>query len=326
MLTRNGAMITQNLDMFVKKTVILKRSGSVFVLLAGIVGLFLCTNLAIAAEAMDAGSAAAAVQVFPYAAEVTADGINLRSDSTTSSDVICTLQKGAIVEAVGEIYGWNKVRLPETAPAYLRADLAVSVEERTANFVPQDAANSRFNAIKITPERVNIRLRPDESSPIIGHAVKNEVVKFTELREKWYRIVPPRNVFGWIHSNFLRKVEPPVETAGSLLPAGITLPAGEPVAAASNKISESGVTESEKAKPQTGLSVYEGIVKAYGMVFNRRATHKLITKDKNVFLLKGDKQSLNAVVNRRVRITGKENGIAGKKYNLIEIVKIEVLD
>ncbi len=73
-------------------------------------------------------------------------------------------------------------------------------------------------------------------------------------------------------------------------------------------------------------TIIEGIIKPYGIVFKRPATHKLITSDNKIFLLKGNKKSLDQLNYHRVKVIGKVTGPDSQKYPIIEIEKIEELD
>ena len=265
-------------------------------------------------------SYAAEEETFPFTGEVTAEDINLRADSTTSSEVICKMDKGAAVEILSGQYGWYKVRLPDTAPSYIRADMVSAVEAKSANFTPQEQTGARFNTIKVERDRVNIRLRPNESAPIIGRVSKNEVLNFTGMENNWYRVKPVSGSYGWIHADFVRKapLKAPAEEQGPQ-------PAGVPAGTEQEARPEDASAQAGEDKQIPGLSVYEGVIKPYGMVFKRPATHKLVASDKKIFLLKGDKQTLNALVNRKARVSGKPVSPC-KGLPVVEVVKIEAID
>lgn len=135
-----------------------------------------------------------------YAQEVTdfawvmADDINVRSDSTTTSEIICKVNKGDNVEVVLELYDWYKIRLPKNAPAFVKKEFVVIIDDKTA---------------KIREDSVNIRLRPDTSSPILGEVNKDEVIKILGETQGWYKIEPLNHSFGWIHKQFVKKTELP---------------------------------------------------------------------------------------------------------------------
>lgn len=222
-----------------------------------------------------------------FKGEVNADNINIRSDSTASSEVICNVNRGDYVEVILEFYDWYKIKLPKTAPAFIKKDLVQTSDGKTA---------------RVLKDRVNIRLHPDLSSPIIGRANTNETVNILEDNGQWYKIEPV-NSFGWIHKKFVNKVIP--------VKKHIKI---------ERKIEE---IEEVIETPDPTITL-EGIIKPYGRVIKRIATHKLITKDGKIFLLKGNREKLNVLTYHKVKVTGKSIDSAKEKYPVIEISKLEV--
>lgn len=223
--------------------------------------------------------------ILPFQGEVNADNINIRSDSRVGSEPICKLNKGASVEVVLELYDWYKIRLPKLVPAFIKKHLVMPLDEKTA---------------KVEGDRVNIRLGPSESSPIIGMANKDEVVTILEARGDWYKIEPTNNSFGWIHKRFVNKFKPTIKEKAKL--------------AEKNE---------EEIKKEEDITV-EGIVRPKTM--KHIATHKLITQDKKLYLLKGEPKILNSLNYRKVRLTGKIPQPSNQENPLIKVEKIEELD
>lgn len=230
-----------------------------------------------------------------FQGEINDNHINVRSDSTVTAKIICIANKGEPVEVVRELYEWYEIRLPKTAPAFIRKDLVALIDEKTA---------------KVIKDRVNIRLSPNESSSIIGKAEKNEVINILGQNQEWYRIEPLANSFGWVHKKFVDKVE------------RIN---GREEAKLSREIGEKDKMSDAKASTDESLTI-EGVIKPYGKVIKRVATHKLVATDNKVFLLKGNKAGLDSLNYRKVRVTGKSIHSKGQKYTTIEILKIEALD
>ncbi|MEW6101793.1 MAG: SH3 domain-containing protein [Candidatus Omnitrophota bacterium] len=231
------------------------------------------------------------------ALQVTENDINIRSDSTVSSEVICRVNRGQKLKIRTERYGWYKVHLPKQAPCYIKRELVECVKH-------EEGIQKQCQAAKVIKSRINVRLRPDESSPILGKLNEGELVDIRSPHKDWYKISPPESTFGWIHEKFVKGIfekEAPVEE--KLLPAGVK-PAAE---------TERGIT-------------ITGIINPHGVVFRRTATHKLITQDKEIFLLKGDKKALDKLNHRRAKATGKLITIEGQKYPLLEVYEVEVLD
>ena len=232
-------------------------------------------------------------QTFPFMGRVKAKDINVRVDSTVSSGVICQAQENDRLQVIAELYEWYKIRLPKYAPAYINKAMVELVDAQTA---------------KVAKDRVNIRLMPTETSAVIGTAAQGEAVNILEFRRDWYKIHPVQNSFGWIHKKFVEKgprMEMPVLTQKLLQPE-------------QKLVSE---------KPAVGEAIaLEGILKSYGRVFKRQATHKLIDKEKKVYLLKGNTAILNSLTRLKVKVNGRITSPPKARYPLIEVDKIEVLN
>lgn len=222
-----------------------------------------------------------------FSGTVNRDGINVRADSNTTSPIICQIGKNAVVEVVSEKYDWYKIKLPKNAACYVKKELVDLIDNKTA---------------KLSRENVNIRLSPSESSPIIGKIDNNEVIAILSDDGKWYKIKATDNSFGWVHKKFVVKA-----LLASPSESKISIPFSE-------------------ANPLNEVIILEGIIEPYGKVIKRAATHKLITKDYDIYLLKGIPANLNALTYHKVRITGKAIPAAKQKYPVIEIAKMEALD
>lgn len=243
----------------------------------------------------------------PFTGEVNAGNINIRSDSTVNGQIICKTAKGQRLEVVSERYDWYKIRLPKQAPSFIKKNLVAAIEDKPADSFDKLKAteNGLIKSAKVIKDRVNIRLAPNETSPILGKVDRNEVITVLEDKGGWYKIEPVNNSFGWISSKFINVVRLPIAAANP-----------EPAQVQQQPI------------PATGEknTVIEGTIKPYGIVFKRPATHKLITGDNKIFLLKGNKKSLDQLNYHKVKVTGKPIGPDTQKYPIIEIEKIEELD
>lgn len=235
----------------------------------------------------------------PFDGEISENDINIRSDSTTSSQVICAMNKGERVDVVLELYEWYKINLPRKAPAYVKKSLTECIKR-------SEEPLSLCLTAKIIKDNVNIRLAPGEGSPIIGRAGNNEIVNILKENDGWYKIEPIQNSFGWVHKKFVKKAANKITDIPS--PEKITAPVAYQETKNSNMI------------------IIEGTVRPYGMVFRRKETHKLVLPDERIFLLKGNKKSLDALNYKKVKITGRLLDSAAKKYPTIEISATEVIN
>ena len=224
----------------------------------------------------------------------------MRTDSTVGSTVVCTLNRGEPVSVAGELYEWYRIKLPKDAPSYVKKTLVAPLDDKT---------------VKVLKDKVNIRLGPAETSPILGKAHKDETLHIVGSEGEWFKIRPTARCSGWIHKQFVlpfRTGMAPKEKA-----AGIEPPPEEP------------------GKEVT----LKGIIEPYGKVINRSATHKLIVREsvecpdstqndcylQKIFLLKGSRPNLNTLTYHKVKVTGMVTGKNEQKYPVIEISKVELL-
>lgn len=236
------------------------------------------------------------VKSFLFLGKINSDKINVRSDSTVTSKVICVAEKGERVQIVKEAYEWYKIRLPKTAPSFIKKDFVEVIDGKTA---------------KVTKDNVNVRFAPNEQSAVLGRAGKNEIINVIGESGEWYEIAPVISSYGWINKKFVDKVEPSEVKEETRL---------------SVEVKKETKSAKKEIVPVNEEITVEGVIKPYGKVIKRTASHKLTTKDNTTFLLKGDKENLDSLNYRKVKITGKSIQPKGQKLITIEIEKIEALD
>lgn len=223
--------------------------------------------------------------------EIISDNINVRIDSTVGSDIICVLKKHDIVEVAEELYDWYKIRLPKNAPSFVKKSLFECMPFQPPHPsnapIPAKSENACVSARAIK-DKINVRLKPNENSQILGKVKSDEIVNVLSDSNGWLQIEPIRDSFGFVNNRFVKKISS-------------TTPVPEQLA--------------------QGLVIVTGTVQPYGKIFARKATHKLISEDKT-YLLKGNKQSLDSINYQKVKVTGKIND-PKQKYPIIEIVSIE---
>jgi len=239
----------------------------------------------------------------PFEGEINADAVNVRTDSTVSSQLICNLNRGDAVKVVGALYDWYKIQLPKVAPAYIKKELVAPVDDKT---------------IRVIKEKVNIRLAATTSSFVLGKAKKDEILRVVADEGGWFRIEPNSTSYGWVHKKFVH----PFRT-------GMSGPAQSPVPPADTLPQE----------PMQQITL-KGVIQPYGRVFKRIATHKLITQvtvpcpdlsgqnclQEKVYLLRGSRKDLNALNYQGVSVLGRVTGEIEHKYPVIEVIKIELLE
>ena len=229
-------------------------------------------------------SMALAEQNFPFTGYVTENGINVRADSTVGSEVICSVNKGERIEAVSEKYNWYKIKLPECAPSYIHKDMLGVVEN---------------NKAKLIRDKVNIRLKPNLEAEILGRISEGETVEVIKAEGDWYQIKPVNNTFAWIHKKFLEEI--PAEQLKK-----------EALAA-----KEQEKEKAEEAASKEPKILIEGVIKP--KFITTIARYKLITDDKEVYLLKGEGKLLSDYKNKRVKVGAR----SAEPYGNTSILEVE---
>ncbi|MFA4888194.1 MAG: SH3 domain-containing protein [Candidatus Omnitrophota bacterium] len=127
----------------------------------------------------------------PFYGQVNTDNINLRADSSANAEIICTVKKDSRLYVMLERFGWYKVRLPPGAPCYIKKEFVTLGDDPKAG--------------KVNAPKVNLRLAPTESSPILGWANTDETMAIAELTAdgQWYKIIPTLNCYGWVNKRFI---------------------------------------------------------------------------------------------------------------------------
>lgn len=224
-----------------------------------------------------------------FKGRVNADNINVRCDSTVNSEIICKINKNDLLEVILESYGWYKVKLPKYAPSFVKKNLLNPIDEKSA---------------RAAEDNVNIRLKDNGTSPILGKLKKGELVNILRDKGEWIRIEPTDNSFGWVHKKFIDK------------------------ARVENKAEEMQLAkkiEENESKPAQDIITLEGTIRPKAI--KRIATHKLIAQDNKLFLLRGDEARLNSFNHCKVRASGKLIAPDDKqKLPTVEIDRIEALD
>jgi uncharacterized protein YgiM (DUF1202 family) len=126
--------------------------------------------------------------------EVNAYRVNIRSGPNLNFEILYKLNKGDKIKIISRAYKWFKIKLPRGAAAFISSDFV-------------KLSDGPGSVGLVTGNNVNIRARPDLSSTVLGQLDKGTKVR---IRGKapggWYRIRPPDECAGWIHSDFVNTI------------------------------------------------------------------------------------------------------------------------
>lgn len=148
------------------------------------------------------GLAAASSREF---GQVTAEGVRLRSQPNTDSQVLAELPLNTEVEVLDENNGWYRVLYGDVV-GYLRQD-----------YIFVNSTGSR--AAYVLEDGVKLRGGPGQSSYVVAELSASKGVKVKQMVGDWYFVVAGDNV-GYVNRNYLLMTQA-TNTASNLLKMGM---------------------------------------------------------------------------------------------------------
>lgn len=154
----------------------------------------LLTRLPVVAVILTLASGLSLAQEFvPFAAEVTADTLNVRSGPSHNYYRVTELKAGDRVQVVGEESGWYAIVPPEDCFSLISQDYVDADEDGRTGVVNGNAvrvrAGSRLERKKYAVQR---KLSKGDTVRIVG-----------DDGEGYYKIVPPDGAVLWLHGDFV---------------------------------------------------------------------------------------------------------------------------
>lgn len=137
--------------------------------------------------------------------QTTTEGVRLRKESNTTSEILAELAVNTSVEIIEEKDGWVRVLYGDVV-GYIRQDyLFINSTGSRAAYVLQDGAKLRGG--------------PGESSYVVAELSASQGVKVKQLIDDWYFVVAGDHV-GYVHSDYLSLTKG-TNAASNLLKAGM---------------------------------------------------------------------------------------------------------
>ena len=228
---------------------------------------------------------------FPFQGKTTSDNINLRAGPNTSYKPLDKLQKETLVRVIARRYDWYKISLPKTTGCFI-----------SRKFLKRVGAKKGI----VTGNRVNLRAGPSENTPIIGKVDTGYAATVIKVHPEWYEIAGVGDVaFGWLHKKFVERA------------------ADEPEIIATPLKKEEAAMKAGAKKEITPRPIARGRIRAMGIFFRRKGSHKLIIDGKLAYYLKGERKTLNRFIGCDVNIFGKVTAGKNQKIPLIQVERVE---
>lgn len=274
---------------------------------------FCCLLLSVATAFAD--------EKFPFMAEVSSSGVNIRAGQHLNFEKLCRLNKGDQVIVVARSYSWYKIKLPLGSKSFISQNYVQLTDDKTGT---------------VSANRVNVRAGPDPNTTALGQLKKGAGVKILEKLPGWYRIEPVDETYGWVSDQYLTfksnsipaVINPPAQTPPNPPPVALPVAPSPPVAPISSEAKET-ITSEKVLIPATSNAVFvSGRIavledpKAAGDIH-----YKLIIDNQTAYYLEAGKKNMDEFVPYQVMVEGamKEDLLHLYLYPVIVISRIHLV-
>ncbi len=271
----------------------------------------------------------------PFWATVIADGVNVRADSTISSQVVTQLSKDEKVYIVGGAYEWFRIQLPPSTEVY----------------VYRKYIEVKGSRAKSLADNLNVRSGPGLSYPVLGQVSRGNVFRFKRFSGDWVCVLAgDSRLYGWVHKRFLR----PLGYSKKTIATGSASDKKAASLARNTTASKSGLEEggqgnvsldmrreegfireaykdkdgdsaSETKKGDSDLPIAKGVVEEMGRVIGLDYDYKLVDEDGKVqYYLSADSYMIAPFSGRKSAVYGEVVKVEGN-VPVLKVDKIEKL-
>lgn len=260
----------------------------------------------------------------PIHARVKSDRVNMRARPDTSAEVVGQAQLDERLPVLRVESAWVQVAPPDRIDLWVHRDF---IKDGTS-----------------TVNKLNIRAGAGINYTIVGHLERGARVDVRGLFGEWVKIAPSNSSL-WISRDLVdlvypaRPVEPPPAPVARPAPS---VPAPEP-AMALRELGETAArapaTPAPAAVPppadlrlvplegQGRLVQREGELKPAPFIFGRPSKFRLVRQEgsqlSTLCYVRGNSEQLNALVNERLIIRGREYWVQGVRQPVIVLERIE---
>ncbi|MBA7493762.1 hypothetical protein ES702_04324 [subsurface metagenome] len=129
--------------------------------------------------------------------EITGDSVNIRAGANINYEILAKLNKADKVSILSSGFGWCEIELPAGCFAWIHSDYVS---------VPHPPVEGEKVSGLVTGNSVRVRARPLLKCSVLSQVNKGDKVVVVGLEGDWFKIEPPKDCTGWVHSDYVRIV------------------------------------------------------------------------------------------------------------------------
>ena len=129
---------------------------------------------------------------------VTGSYTNLRKGSGTGYDIIRRIYRGTEGGIIQKKGSWFKVKLADSTIGWVSQAYV-----KTNGFKASVQSTSDNSKIIVSVSMVNVRTIASTSGKLVATIRKNEVYKYSEVKDGWYKIVTPSGASGYVCGDYV---------------------------------------------------------------------------------------------------------------------------
>ena len=129
-----------------------------------------------------------------HEAEITGKRVNIRTGPGKNFTRILKVSEGYRVVVTGRRDEWLRIRMPAECLLWIWKDYVKLDDE--------------MNTGTVTADNVNVRIEPKLGADVVGQVDEDARVVVTCDDGDWYEIEPPATISAWVHSDYVKRIEP----------------------------------------------------------------------------------------------------------------------
>ena len=125
---------------------------------------------------------------------------NLRKGAGAGYGIIKRMYYGTTGSILQKDGSWYKVKLEDAKVGWVYKKYI-----KVSNYKAQVISTSKADKITVDVSSVNVRSKASTSGKIVATIRQNEVYRYSEVKNGWYKIVTPSGESGYVNGNFVEK-------------------------------------------------------------------------------------------------------------------------